>query len=382
MPTKLTALTELTCNQFEPFIESMGQPGYRAQQLRKWIYENLAFSFEEMTDLPLAFRQRLENTSRLHSLEPVQQAIGKDGTIKVLFRLADGKTVEAALMYYTGEGRGERRTVCVSTQAGCGIGCPFCATGQQGYERNLTPGEIIDQVLYFARYLKDHSGEGKNTGGKTVEHVSNVVFMGMGEPLANYEALWQAIETLNTPECFRLGARNMVISTAGLAPQIKRLSKEKLQVGLAVSLHASDNKLRDRLVPINHKYPLEELIQACQEYSLIKGRRLSFEYILFNGINDSAAQARDLAALIRGIKCHVNLIAANVTANPTFRPPPYNKVVAFEEELKQCHVNVTLRERRGQDIDAGCGQLRSRFLRETGRGKDKKLRLEEVNNVS
>jgi len=378
MSIKPIALTELTCGQFENFMESMGQPGYRARQLRKWVYENLALSFEEMTDLPLAFRQTLTNSSRLHSLEPVQQAAGKDGTVKILFKLADGKTVEAALMYYSREGGGERRTVCVSTQVGCGIGCPFCATGQQGYERNLTQGEIIDQVLYFARYLRDQSREGNNTGGKTVERVSNIVFMGMGEPLANYEALWQAIETLNAPECFRLGARNLVISTAGLAPQIKRLSREKLQVGLAVSLHASDNKLRDRLVPINRKYPLEELIQSCQEYGLMTGRRLSLEYILFNGINDSAAQARALAALIRGIKCHVNLIPANFTADPTFRPPPHRTVLAFEEELKQCHINVTLRERRGQDIDAGCGQLRSRFLKET----DNKQRLIKVKHVS
>ena len=382
MPMKPASLTELTCGQFEDFIGSMGQPGYRARQLRKWIYENLALSFEEMTDLPLAFRQRLANETSLHSLAPVQQAVGKDGTVKILFRLADGKTVEAALMYYGGESGGERRTVCVSTQAGCGIGCPFCATGQQGYERNLTPGEIIDQVLYFARYLKDQSRAGNNTSGKTGERVSNIVFMGMGEPLANYEALWQAIEMLNAPECFRLGARNMVISTAGLAPQIKRLSKEKLQIGLAVSLHASDNKLRDRLVPINRKYPLEELIQACQEYSVIKGRRLSFEYILFNGINDSTAQVRGLAALIRGIKCHVNLIPANFTADPTFRPPPYRTVLAFEDELKKSHVNVTLRERRGQDIDAGCGQLRSRFLRETGQETDKNQRMEKAENVS
>ena len=257
MPLPLTSLTELTCAQFADLVASMGEPAYRAQQLRKWIYRNLALSFEEMTDLPLSFRQKLAKETRLHTLEPIQTITGKDGTVKMLFQLADGSTVEAALMYYRGEGGAERRTVCVSTQAGCAIGCPFCATGQQGFARNLTPGEIIDQVLYFARYLREHAEEGKPAGKKTTGHVSNVVFMGMGEPLANYEALWQAIETLNAPECFGLGARNMVISTAGLVPQIKRLSGEKLQVGLAVSLHASNNKLRDRLVPLNRKYPLE-----------------------------------------------------------------------------------------------------------------------------
>ncbi|MFA5308654.1 MAG: 23S rRNA (adenine(2503)-C(2))-methyltransferase RlmN [Dehalococcoidales bacterium] len=379
---KPDSLTELSCGQFEEFIISMGEPGYRAGQLRKWVYEKLAFSLAEMTDLPLAFRERLAQETKLHSLERIQQSTGKDGTVKSLFALADGNTVEAALMYYGGEDGGERRTVCVSTQAGCSIGCPFCATGQQGYQRNLTSGEIIDQALYFAGFLRDNSRESGDPAGKTGGRVSNIVFMGMGEPLANYDALWQAVETLNAPECFKLGARNMVISTAGLVPQIKRLSKEKLQVGLAVSLHASDNKLRDRLVPVNRKYPLEDLIQACREYSLVKGRRLSFEYILFNGLNDSPEQARTLAMLIRGIKCHVNLIPANLTSEKAFQPPPYHRVLAFEETLKQCHVNVTLRERRGQDIDAGCGQLRSRYLKETGRERKKDSRWEKANHVS
>jgi 23S rRNA (adenine2503-C2)-methyltransferase len=381
MPEKPASLTELACDQFEDYIALTGEPGYRAGQLRKWVYQRFVFSFEEMTDLPLAFREKLEQEIKLHSLEAVQQASGKDGTVKILFKLTDGKTIESALMFYGEEGRGERRTVCVSTQAGCNIGCPFCATGQQGFERNLTPGEIIDQVLYFAGYLKHKVKESENTGGKAEGRISNIVFMGMGEPLANYDALWQAIETLNSPRCFGLGARNMVISTAGLAPQIKRLSKEKLQVGLAVSLHASDNQLRNKLVPINRKYPLEELIQACREYTLQAGRRLSFEYILFNGINDSVAQARALAALIQGIKSHVNLIPANPTAETTFQPPPYNRVLAFQNALKRSHINVTLRERRGQDIDAGCGQLRGRFLRETGKEKEQIRRLEKAKNV-
>jgi 23S rRNA (adenine2503-C2)-methyltransferase len=358
---------------FEEYASAMQMPLYRARQLRKWVYQNLALRFEEMTDLPLSLRERLEREIGLHTLEPVQKVAGADGTVKMLLRLADGKTVETALMFYGGEGGAERRTVCVSTQVGCNIGCPFCATGQQRFARNLTAGEIIDQVLFSARYLKDQ---------KTPERISNIVFMGMGEPLANYENLWQAIETLNAPACFGLGARNMVISTAGIVPQIKRLSGEKLQVGLAVSLHAANNKLRDRLVPLNRKYPLEELMQACRDYTLLTGRRLSFEYILFSGVNDSISQARELAALVRGIKCHVNLIPANLTANRTFRPPPCRTVLAFEEELKKNHVNVTLRERRGQDIAAGCGQLRSRYLKEGGEGEEKKPGLEKVKNVS
>ena len=187
--------------------------------------------------------------------------------------------------------------------------------------------------------------------------------MGMGEPLANYDALWQAIEMLNSPQGFGLGARNMTISTAGLVPQIKRLAGEKLQVGLAVSLHASDNALRDRLVPVNRKYPLEELIAACRDYFRSTGRRVSFEYALFKDVNDSPDQARYLARLLQGLNCHVNLIAANDTSDRTFRPPPRRTVLAFENELRRLHINTTLRQPRGQDIDAGCGQLRSRIGR-------------------
>ena len=357
--------TELNLLQLNRIVESLGEPAYRARQVRNWVYQRLALTFDEMTDLPLDFRRRLTGEIRLHSLVPIQSVTGNDGTVKTLFKLTDGNTIESALMYYDREGEGGRHTVCVSTQVGCAIGCPFCATGQQGFERNLTPGEIIDQVLYFAHYLREKDNGNIINKNHKSEHISNIVFMGMGEPLANYDNLWQAIEMLNTPEGFGLGARNMVISTAGLVPQIKQLAKEKLQVGLAVSLHAGDNELRNRLVPINRKYPLEKLIPACREYSRFTGRRLSFEYILFKGINDSIAQARALAELLKGTKCHVNLIAANRTPDLSFGPPSHRAVLAFENELKQCQVNVTLRQRRGQDIDAGCGQLRSRFLKET-----------------
>jgi 23S rRNA (adenine2503-C2)-methyltransferase len=359
MRTAPESITELTQVQLENLIASMGEPGYRAKQLQSWVYRKVAFSFEEMTDLPLNFRQKLVDEARLHSLELAQEVMGKDGTIKALLKLADGKTVESALMYYDREGAGQRRTVCVSTQVGCAVGCPFCATGQQGFERNLTPGEIIDQVLYFSHRLRGQGNDGKYRTEKA-RRITNIVFMGMGEPLANYDALWQAIEMLNSPDGFRLGARNMLISTAGLVPQIRRLSQEKLQVGLAVSLHASDNGLRNRLVPVNKKYPLEELIPACQDYCQSTGRRLSFEYILFKDINDSVAQARGLARLIQGLNCHVNLIPANATDNPSYQPPPRRAVLAFENELRQRQVNATLRESRGQDICAGCGQLRSR----------------------
>jgi 23S rRNA (adenine2503-C2)-methyltransferase len=360
MNEKPTSITDMNIAQLKSLVISMGEPDYRVNQIRNQIYRGLAFSFDEMTDLPLNFRQALANMTRLHSLKVLQQVEGHDGTLKTLFNLCDSNTVESALMSYPQASGRPRFTVCVSTQAGCAIGCPFCATGRQGFKRNLTRGEIIDQVLYFANYLKKNNTNRGDTD-KTASKVANIVFMGMGEPLANYDALWQAIETLNSPDGFKMGARNMTISTSGLVPQIKRLSQEKLQVGLAVSLHAADNALRDRLVPINRKYPLEQLIPTCREYSRTTGRRVSFEYILFKGINDSVPRAHALAQLLRGFKCHVNLIPANVTTDRAYQPPSAPVILAFERELRLTHINATLRQSRGQDIDAGCGQLRSRY---------------------
>ena len=349
-------LTDLNIEEVNKLVTSLAEPAYRARQLLAWVYQRLAVSIDEMTDLPQAFRQKLAQQVNLHTLTPIHEVRAKDGTVKILFSLKDGKTVETALMKFPSTGGKHRYTVCLSTQVGCPIGCPFCATGQQGFERNLTPGEIIDQVLYFARYLQD------KTNGSEGERINNIVFMGMGEPLANYDALREAIEMLNSPSGFSLSARSMTISTAGLIPGIERLGNEKLQVGLAISLHSGDNKLRDKLVPINKKYPLGELIPACREYCACTGRRVSFEYALFNGINDSLVQAQSVADLIQGMNCHVNLISANRTTNQKMQPSPRNKVLAFQQELKNRGINCTLRLSRGQDIDAGCGQLRSRFL--------------------
>jgi len=356
-------LTDLTTAQIRELVASLGEPGYRARQLQQWIYQGLAVSFDEMTNIPKLLRQRLARETRLHSLTPVQEVLGCDGTVKVLFTLLDGKTIESALMPYPGARGGQHYTVCLSTQVGCPIACPFCATGQQGFERNLTPGEIIDQVLYFARRLRDQSNEAGSSPHQQVSPITNLVFMGMGEPLANYESLLQAIEMLNSPQGFGLGARHIFVSTAGLIPQIKRLSRERLQVGLAVSLHAGGNELRNRLVPINKRYPLEQLIPACREYFERTGRRPSFEYVLFDGINDSIDHARSLARLLTGLNCHVNLIPANRTANKSFRPPHRSTILAFERELRRQQIACTLRRGKGLDIDAGCGQLRSRFIK-------------------
>ncbi len=355
-------ITDLTGSQIQELVTTLGEPNYRARQLQHWVYQGLAISFDEMADLPRHFRQRLAQQTRLHSLTPMHEVKGQDGTVKMLFAPADNRTIESTLMPYpNSEGR-PRYTVCLSTQVGCPVGCPFCATGQQGFERNLTPGEIIDQVLYFAHRLREQDNYAKNNPVPPLDRITNLVFMGMGEPLANYDNLWQAIETLNSPQSFGLGARHMVVSTSGLVPQIERLSKSKLQIGLAISLHASDNVLRNKLVPINKQYPLEQLIATCRDYCETAGRRLSFEYILFQDINDSIQQARSLARLLTGLSCHVNLIPANGTTDQRFRPPARSTILAFQRELKRLNITCTLRQGRGLDIDAGCGQLRSRLL--------------------
>ena len=365
MVPALPHITNMTTTGLRELVESLGESQYRAKQLQQWVYQRLALAFDEMTDLPQAFRHRLEREARLSSLTVLSERTGHDGTVKTLSALADGQTIESTLMYYPNTRGRTRYTVCVSTQVGCPIGCPFCATGQQGFERNLTTGEIIDQVLYFARRLRRQGDEDKNQGDSQAGTITNIVFMGMGEPLFNYDALWQAIEMLNSPQAFGLGARNMVVSTAGLVPQIRRLSQEKLQVGLAISLHASENALRDKLVPLNKKYPLEQLIPACWQYYEATGRRLTFEYALFDGINDSVFQARSLARLLTGLNCHVNLIPGNRTSDGAFRPSSDKTVLAFEHELKLWHIACTLRQPRGLDVDAGCGQLRSRLRQDT-----------------
>lgn len=357
MSKELIYLTDLTGHTLGELLVSLNEPAYRAKQLGHWIYQELASSFDQMGNLPRSLRAKLAKKTSISCITPVHEKTAMDGTVKVLFELIDGKTIEASIMQHPmGKGK-ERYTVCVSTQAGCAIGCAFCATGRQGYERNLSPGEIIDQVIYFTRRMRQNDRV-------EVDAVPNVVFMGMGEPLANYDAVMQAIAMLNSPDGLNIGARSMTLSTAGLVPQIERFAKEKKQVRLAVSLHAANDALRNNLVPLNKRYPLESLIAACRKYVETAGRRITFEYILFAGINDSLGQARELAVLLKGMNCLVNLIAANPAGNRKFMPPDHGVAEAFMGELERRHIPCTLRVSKGADINAGCGQLRSRFLKD------------------
>jgi 23S rRNA (adenine2503-C2)-methyltransferase len=344
-------LLDLTKVELEMLLTEWGEPRYRADQIWRWLYRRFAATPDEMTDLPTSLRSRLAAQVRFDPLTPLTTIDSTDGhTRKTLFSLGDGPQVEAVLMRYE-----RRRTLCISTQAGCAVGCPFCATGQGGFDRNLSVGEILAQVTYYARLL---AGEEM--------HVTNIVFMGMGEPLANYAATWAAIRRLNDPAGFGLGARAMTLSTVGLVPGIRRMSQEPERVGLAVSLHAPADDLRHELVPINRRYPLAELMRACRDYITATRRRISFEYAMMDGVNDSDEQAHQLADLLKGVLAHVNLIPLNPIYDSPYRESPEARVRAFSAVLKARGVPTTVRLRRGIDIQAGCGQLRARYGKGSG----------------
>ncbi len=319
-----------------------GEPRYRLDQLWQGLYEQRGTP-AELTNIPKALRTRLGEELPL-ALTPVAESISDDGqTVKWLWSLADGARIETVLMHYP-----ERSTVCVSTQAGCAMACGFCATGQAGFERNLTVGEIVEQVVRAARIAAD---------GSPSRRVSNIVFMGMGEPLANVDRVLGAVGRIHGD--LGLSARHLTISTVGIVPGIRRLAKEPLPVNLAVSLHAANDTLRDELVPINRRYPLSELYSACEDYLTVKNRRISFEWAMIDGVNDRDTDARELAAAARALRAHINLIPLNATPGwPTQGTPP-DRVAAFRDSLESMGANATVRANRGNEIDAACGQLRA-----------------------
>lgn len=312
------------------------EPAYRTRQVWRGLYQGR--EPEEMTDLPRALRLRLSEELR-PGLVPRERSVSLDGdTTKWLWTLADGAKVETVLMAY----RSGRVTVCVSTQAGCAMACSFCATGQAGFQRQLTAGEIVEQVIRAGRA----SGS---------ERVSNVVFMGMGEPLANYPATWAAVERLHFD--VGLSARHLTVSTVGIVPGILKLAEERLPVNLAVSLHAANDELRDSMVPINRRYPLSAVVEACQAWVASRNRRLSFEWALIDGVNDRHSDSRELADIARPLAAHVNLIPLNPTPGYLTRGTPAAGVRAFRDRLVAAGVNATVRRNRGTDIAAACGQL-------------------------
>ena len=353
---------DLTPGQLNAFLTAISESTSQAAQILKYIYRENVSNVDEMTGLSDSLKQKLAKYATLGSLEPVEERVSSDGqTRKVLFRLEDNSTIESTLMGFRNSSTGhERRTVCVSSQVGCSVGCPFCATGRQGFERNLSPGEIIEQVLFFTRRHRIKLTEQGEK--KTRSWLTNVVFMGMGEPLANYNNVCQAVGMLNLPQGMGLGFHQVTISTAGLIPQISQLAKEALKFELAVSLHAVNDTLRDRLVPVNRKYPLEQLIAACEGYTRYTGRKVFIEYALFQGVNDSEKEAEQLVCLLDSLNCSVNLILGNSITSNDFKPSSRETALAFQKKLIASGIRTMLRVSRGADIEAGCGQLRSRWV--------------------
>lgn len=324
-----------------------GHPAYRARQVWSGLYERLS-PVEEMTDLPKALRAELVEAAPT-ALEVVRETQSDDGqTVKWLWSLPDGHHIETVLMHYE-----TRSTVCVSSQAGCAMGCGFCATGQAGFTRHLTVGEIVEQVVRAAR---------RAASGDTPRRLSNVVFMGMGEPMANYDATLAATRRIHAD--VGLSARHLTISTVGIVPGIRRLADEALPVNLAVSLHAANDRLRDELVPINRRYPISALVEACHAYLDAKRRRLSFEWALIDGVNDRESDVRELAAVALPLRAHVNLIPLNPTPGWPTVGTPRERVAEFRDRLEEVGVNATVRANRGTEIDAACGQLAARVTGE------------------
>ncbi len=336
---------DLSLDELQALLKSWGQPAFRAKQLYRQLYVNLASSYGEMSDLPLVLRERLAADTRIGSLELRREQSADDGeTRKTLWGLPGDAVIETVLMRYP-----ERATVCVSTQAGCAMGCVFCATGRMGLLRNLTSGEIVEQVMHIQRTLRTMPGG--------VDHLTNLVFMGMGEPFANYDRWWSAVERLHDPQGFNFGARNLTVSTVGLVPGIRRLAAAGLPINLAVSLHAPNDELRSALVPVNTRYPLRELLAAVQDYTDQTRRRVSFEYVLLQGQNDTPELAAELAELIRGMLCHVNLIPWNPIPGAPLERSHRRRVEQFQQVLTARGIACTVRIERGLAIAAACGQL-------------------------
>lgn len=339
----LPCILDLDLPAIQILVAEFGEKPFRAKQLYRALHGRLVGSWDEMTDLPARLRHALSDRYRLQSGELVVQAMSRDGTRKRLVRLAEGQEIETVAIPARSPEGAQRLSVCVSTQAGCAMACTFCATGRMGLARNLTVGEVVDQVYGFGR-------------GDADNRPTHVVFMGMGEPLANYAVTVGAVRLLTDPDGMNLSARRITVSTSGLVPQILRLADENLDITLAISLHAPTDDLRDTLMPINHRFPLGQLLPAASEYAEKTGRRVSFEYVLLHGVNDRAEHADQLAAMLPRRLSHVNLIPYNATDAEYVSTPP-GIARGFRDRLASQGVSATIRASRGRDIAAACGQL-------------------------
>ncbi|MEA2114653.1 MAG: 23S rRNA (adenine(2503)-C(2))-methyltransferase RlmN [Thermodesulfobacteriota bacterium] len=341
---KKTDLKNLTQDELVEFVESLGQPAFRGRQILSWIYKPSITDFDQMTDLAKEFRKILVEHAYMSSFTDPITEISGDGAVKLGFKLNDGFIIESVLIPEE-----DRNTICVSSQAGCAMGCRFCVTGTMGFTRNLSRAEIVNQVCAVRDWILDHEGE----NGKKL---TNIVFMGMGEPLANLENLLGALSILTEQRGLDFSSRRVTVSTCGLVPQMLELGSQT-KVNMAISLHAADNETRSRLMPINDRYPLEELLEACKHYPQKKRQRVMFEYTLLAGINDSDKTARMLATLLRDIPCKINLLSMNEAGGQQYTSPPRERVLQFQKILRDAGYTVFIRKSRGADISAACGQL-------------------------
>ena len=332
-------LKDLTLDEMEELAASMGQPSFRGKQIFQWIYKGTE-SFDDMTNLPRDFRREPSEKAFIGTLETLEiQKSRTDGTRKYLFRLSDDNTIESVFMKYK-----FGNSICVSSQAGCRMGCSFCASTKKGLARNLTPGEILSQLMAAE--------------ADTGEKIGHIVVMGTGEPFDNYENLSSFLKIVNDKDGLNIGMRNITVSTCGLVPVIERFGEDFPQVNLAVSLHGATDEIRNSMMPVNRRYPLEMLIAACREYTEKTGRRITFEYTLVNGVNDSDADAATLKQLLKGMLCHVNLIPLNKVAESGFDTVSRERALEFQQILEKNGIAATVRRELGADIDAACGQLR------------------------
>ena len=331
--------------------QKIGLKRFRAIQLFQWVQQKAVRSWDDIKNIGKSDQQTLSAYLHFYALEKVREQRSKDGTRKYLFRLEDGETIECVLMDYARTKSRDRHTVCVSTQVGCPVGCAFCATGLEGFRRNLSIGEIVGQVLDITHYVRQEDPEFQ---------VTNIVFMGMGEPLLNYDQVIKSIQLLNHTQGLNIGMRRMTISTSGVAPKIVQLAKDNPQVGLAVSLHAARDVVRNSLIPMNRRYPLDQLMEACQVYTQITHRRITFEVAL-TAENARREEAEALAQLLKRQLGHVNLIPVNPVVGTGMERPDLEKIKRFAKVLEEAGISVSSREERGTDIEAACGQLRRQW---------------------
>ncbi|PWK12798.1 23S rRNA (adenine(2503)-C(2))-methyltransferase RlmN [Tumebacillus permanentifrigoris] len=336
-------LLDMKLDELEVYVQSLGQPKFRGKQIFAWLHQQRVTSVDEMTNLPQKFREQLQEVAAVTTMKEVTRQESVDGTIKWLWELYDGSTIETVLMRHE-----YGNSVCVSSQVGCRMGCTFCASTLGGLVRHLSGGEIVEQLLNVQRFLDVDN-----------ERVSSVVLMGSGEPLENYDAAMKFVDLINDPNGLGIGARHITVSTVGLVPAIRRLADEKRQITLAISLHATRDEIRSAMMPINKAYSIDQLLDACKYYFKQTGRRISFEYALVGGKNDDIEHARELAGLIGHMDCHVNLIPVNYVPERNYTRTPKDQIRAFVNELTRLGVNATVRREKGHDIAAACGQLRA-----------------------